>query len=309
MNKKKEVIPGEMVDIDVEFVSLVRKGANRQKVQIYKADDTDYDTEEVRGFMEHIKKFFKITKADDESVAESNKTKPKKQTSFAQSIAVSDIMDSMWRVNDTLRDVMRNIIADEEITDKKAAMSQAIDDFATYMKDKINAVSVAKSAKFFEDEEPAAVTKAGRMLSGKATSAIKNAIAALQGLLSEAGVDGDGDDGKKGEGNPVKKEDVELMKSALEEVLAPITARIAKLENTDGVTTEDEPTGGDQEPTSTKPDDVSDVIKSAVAEAVAPLSERLDKVEKARGVGRNLDDEPPTTGVEKSADVFDGFFA
>ena len=306
MNKKKEVIPGEMVDIDVEFVSLVRKGANRQKVQIYKAD-TDYDTEEVRGFMEHIKKFFKITKADDEAVAESNKTKPKKQTSFAQSIAVSDIMDSMWRVNDTLRDVMRNIIADEEITNKKAAMSQAIDDFATYMKDKINAVSVAKSAKFFEDEEPAAVTKAGRMLSGKATSAIKNAISTLQGLLSEAGVDGD--DGKKGEENPVKKEDVELMKSALEEVLAPITARIAKLENADGVTTEEEPTGENQEPTSTTPDDVSDVIKSAVAEAVAPLSERLDKVEKARGVGRNLDDEPPATGVEKSADVFDGFFA
>lgn len=42
-----------MKDIDIDFISLVNKGANKQTVKIYKADEepVNSDDEEFRGFL------------------------------------------------------------------------------------------------------------------------------------------------------------------------------------------------------------------------------------------------------------------
>jgi len=302
VNKAKNTPPGEMTDIDVNFISLVRKGANGQRVQIYKADDeADAESESrVTGFMNAMRDFF-IGKAD--KVAES---KPKKSTSFAQSIAVSDIMDGMWRVNDTLREVMRNIVADESITDKKASMAQAIDDYAVYMKDKINSTAIAKADYF--DTPSSTIEKAGRTLSSKSLTSIKNAIAALQGLLDSTSEDGDGSNVQKGADEMNAEEMKDIMKSALDEALKPITDRLDVLEKGDN--SEDDPTNGGAsegaEPTGD--DNIADVVKAAISEAVEPIKERLSKVEKSRGTSKGLEDNGEQTDVEKSAGVFDGLF-
>lgn len=306
MNKKKNnPLPGEMTNIDVDFISLVHKGANGQQVQIYKSDEEvpDDETKTVGSFMQVMKNFF-IGKADEAETAtkvsneETSKGKKKNNTSFAQTIAVSDIMDSMWRVNDTLRSVMRNIIADESITDKKQSLSQAIDDYATYMKEKINSTAIAKSD--FYDEPESNISKAGRTLSEKSLTSIKNAITALQTLLTESGGEGEI---QKGDDFDMSNEEIKkIMKGALDEALQPITARLEAVEKADtqegvGKNTED-----------ITSENISDIVKSAVAEAVQPIQERLDKVEKSRGIARGLEDEGGTTEVEKSAGVFDGLF-
>lgn len=310
MSKAKQPTPpGEMTDIDVDFISLVRKGANGQRVQIYKADDEETPAAEsssgVTGFMNAMRNFF-IGKADDKATAEG---KPKKSTSFAQSIAVSDIMDSMWRVNDTLREVMRNIVADEGITDKKASMSQAIDDYATYMKDKVNSTAIAKEDYF--DTPALPVKKAGRTLSNKSLTSIKNAIAALQSLLDGAD-DGDGSSIQKGADGEVNSEEV---KNIVTEAIKPITDRLTAIEKDGKPDDKDDKTvkkgdeGGVSEAENNTEDDMSEIIKTAISEAIQPIEERLDKVEKSRGTTRTLEDDGGKTEVEKSSSVFDGFFA
>lgn len=305
MNKKNnKPLPGEMTNIDVDFISLVHKGANGQCVQIYKSDEEvpDDETKTVGNFMQAMKSFF-IGKSNEVAVAtkdsDEEKTKAKKKnTSFAQAISVSDIMDSMWRVNDTLREVMRNIIGDESITDKKSALSQAIDDYATYMKEKINSTAIAKSD--FYDEPEREISKAGRTLSEKSLTSIKNAITALQSLLTEAGGEGEI---QKGDDFDMSNEEIKkIMKGALDEALKPITERLEAVEKGDNA---DEGAGNTTEMTAGS---ISEIVKSVVLEAVQPMQERLDKVEKARGTARGLEYEGGQSEVEKSAGTFDGFF-
>ena len=118
--KTVEIVPGEMSDMDISMISLVRKGANKQKIQIYKEneceDSEDLEADEVKGLIGVLKSYFtgKVQKAEETA------KKPKK--TFAGMMAVNDITENMWRANDTLRSVMRDIINNEEVADKKAAL-------------------------------------------------------------------------------------------------------------------------------------------------------------------------------------------
>ena len=91
-------------DVDVDFLSLVGKGANKQKIQIYKADTDEPEAsnnDEVKGFFNAVKSFF--TKADN------NKTK-NKIPSFKERMAATELRSNMWRVNDTLSSLVRDIV-------------------------------------------------------------------------------------------------------------------------------------------------------------------------------------------------------
>ena len=44
--KTVEIVPGEMSDMDISMISLVRKGANKQKIQIYKENECE-DSEDL----------------------------------------------------------------------------------------------------------------------------------------------------------------------------------------------------------------------------------------------------------------------
>lgn len=301
--------------MDIDTISLVRKGANGQKIQIYKADDTEDDDEvQEQGLLEAlisiVKSFSgggKVQKAA-EAVAPA-KTTPKK--TFASMMAVSDITENMWRANDTLRGVMRDIINNEEVTDKKAALLQAIDEYSTYMKSKVNSTAIAKEAAFF-DVPDVEIAKSGKKVSSKNLAALKEAHKALSAVIEEAEkkeepAQGESGDPAKEDETVNKAELTEVMKSVVESALKPINERLEQIEKA-----ESEGAGNDGgsagEPEGNSEDDIAEVVKAALAEVVKPIESRLEAIEKSRALPRSQEGDEGTK-VEKSADVFDGLFA
>lgn len=324
--KQVKIIPGEMSDMDIDMISLVRKGANGQKIQIYKEDEEDQEgnpeiQDEDQGLLDLLKSYF----AGKKTVNKADAAKATSKKTFAGMMAVNDITENMWRANDTLRSVMRDIINNEEVKDKKAALLQAVDEYSAYMKSKVNSSSIAKSVTFFDVPE-AVIEKAGKKVSSKNLAALKNAQSALAAVIAEAegeGIDEKGDSGEDSGTGTVKKSDVEeedevkkseiadVMKSAMEEALKPINERLDKIEKGESGE-EPEGEGGDAEGgEEATPDNIADVVKAAVSAALTPVNERLDKIEKSRGLSRSQEgDEPGNSTVKKSgeADVFDGLF-
>lgn len=237
--------------------------------------------EEYKGFFDVMKSFFTgITKADT------------KTASFTDRMAVNDITEGMWRVNDTLRSTMRDILNSEAIKDKHVALNQAIDEYAEYMKKKIKGVksNVTKSDQDFFFSEP--VEKAGRKISSKRLSSLKDAVSSLTAIINEV-------EGNNEEETKVNKEEMqEIMKSAMEEAFKPINDRLDKLEKEDGkeVTKSEDANG-----------EIVEVVKSAVADSLNSIEERLSKVEKARGISKQIDDDQgDQEEVQKSTSVWTG---
>lgn len=251
MSKNVKIIPGEMSDIDVDLISLVHKGANKQKIQIYKEDDSDttetvVDDEE-KGFFQMLKTYFTKSEAV-----------PKKKTvTFASAMAVNDITENMWRVNDTLRMVMRDVINNDAVKDKKVALNQAIDEYAEYMKGKINASKITKSAEFYcdpeqKDREETELKKEELSEIMKAT--LNEALKPINDRL---------DDIEKGEEKPKepekgkkeKDEDIkDVLKAALDEALKPINDRLETVEKSRGIAKSQE--GEEQQTEIEKDDDI-----------------------------------------------------
>ncbi len=303
--KKVEMIPGEMSDMDINMISFVRKGANKQKIQIYKEDETEEQEElaedEVKGLFGVLKSYFtgKVQKAEEA-------TKKSKKT-FAGMMAVNDITENMWRANDTLRSVMRDIINNEEVVDKKAALLQAVDEYATYMKNKVNTAAIAKGDSFFDVPE-IEIQKAGKKVSSKNLEALKAAQRALAIVIREAEPEAskkenDNNDEEK-EAEEVKKEELtEIMKQAMETALKPINDRLDKIEKEDVTNEQEESIEGVED------ENIAEIIKSVMKEALNPLESRLKKVEKSRGMAKSLEGEGTEGKIEKEAnDTFEGYF-
>ena len=307
--KAPDIIPGEMSDMDINRISLVRKGANKQKIQIYKEDETDEQEEpDEKGLMAILKSYFQgNTRKADEAVAPAAKKASKK--TFSSMMAVNDITENMWRANDTLRSVMRDIINNEEITDKKAALLQAVDEYSAYMKNKVNVSTIAKGDSFFDVPE-VVIEKAGKKVSSKNLETLKAALRALNAVISEAEPEPEGQKTETGkeeneEESEVKKEELtEVMKQALEQALEPINERLDKIEKADSKA---EP-GSGETAVEKEAGELAEILKSAVGEALKPISDRLEKVEKSRGMARSQEGEEDPARVEKGADIFDGFF-
>jgi len=259
-----------------------------------------------------LKSYFnkgKVQKADE--AAKPAAKIPKK--TFSSMMAVNDITENMWRANDTLRSVMRDIINNEEITDKKAALLQAVDEYSAYMKDKVNVSTIAKSAAFFDVPE-SVIEKAGKKVSSKNLTALRDAQKALSAVIEEAegpkNPEDDPDEEKNKEGNAkpggekedgeVKKEELtNVMKEALEDILKPIAERLDKIEKSDtDETTEEEAAEGN----------IAEVVKSAISEAVKPINERLEKIEKSRALPRSKEGDEPNQVQKSEAGIYDGFF-
>lgn len=299
--KKTEIIPGEMSDLDINMISLVQKGANKQKIQIYKEDDAgdeqEQETEE-KGLFHLLKSYFSkdtIEKADT----------PKK--TFAGMMAVNDITENMWRANDTLRSVMRDIINNEEIKDKKVALLQAIDEYCSYMKEKINVSKIAKGDRFFDIPE-VEIEKAGKKVSSKNLEALKEAHKALAGVIGDAEPDMESDGGSNvnKEDIEVKKEDLaEVMKQTMADALKPINDRLDKIEKAENVEIEQD---NKESAGENGQEDITEILKSVVGEALKPIESRLEKVEKSRGLPRSLEGDEEQKRIEKETDVFDGLF-
>lgn len=328
-----DIVPGEMSNIDVNLISLVRKGANKQKIQIYKADEepSDGDAPTSEGFFSMLKDYFggkKIEKGDADVVSAEADQKAALTSvkNFKAMMAVKDITENMWRVNDTLSTVLRDILNNPAATDKKTLMNQAIDQYADYMKSKINSVKIEKADPFFSVD----VEKAGKAISTGNLEKIKAAQGVLTELIeaSATAPKEDPEDGKKKEtqknpaaGSPtepevdpdkkkkeeeeeVKKSEIaDIVKAAVAEAVKPYEEKIAKMEKEDESSPEGE--------TDIEKEDLAGLVAQAVASAMGPVSQRMAVIEKSRGIGNSqLDQESAAAGtqVKKSDKTFTNFF-
>lgn len=280
-----------MRDMDISFISLVKKGANKQKIQIYKADNwpetQPQEQEEMKGFFNVLKSFF----SGKEPVAKENKA----PTDFATIIANRDLNENLSTARRTLSDAIYNILNDEAITDKKTQIGTQIDAFKAYVLGELDRVGIKKAAELLETKIE--IVKAGKKISTARLDSIKTTIQQLQGIVEEV----EGNQDNEGVESQVKKEDiVKVVKEALDEGLKPITERLDNIEKGDK---------SEEIQTEINKQDVASVVKAALDEGLKSIEERLTVVEKARGISKgNNNDEDDKSKVNKGEETFDGYF-
>jgi len=228
-----------MKDVDVDFISLVSKGANKQKVNIYKADEEPetLNNDEVTGFFNVIKSFF--TKEEKEvERADNNMVK-----GFNDRMTTRAVLDNIWRVNDTLVSVMRDVLSSSDIKDKETLLNTAIDEHGAYLKGKVKGINSVKKSDFFNEEggrEDMDKEELQEIIK-EAIEPINAKIEAIEKELKPEEVE------TKEEG--ITKEDIT---KAVKEALEPLSDRIEKIENYKGISKqlEDQGQEGKKESTS-----------------------------------------------------------
>lgn len=262
MKGKAKHVPGELRDVDVQFVSLVDKGANGRQFRIFKSEDgpgaSGEERDEVRSFFEVIKRFFVgegVVKAEGD---QGGKALP----SFAALIGQREMREDLAEARWLLSDVIEAILA-SDAANKTDLVAKAIDEYKTYVLGRIQQVGISKAL------EEVAVEKVGRKISAARLQRIKDALAALQSIVDEV----ETDENTEGEEEVKKEQLLELVKGAVGEAVAPLQERIAKLEG-----------AGEEGKEELTAEAIAKMVKEAVSEAVQPLEARLEKVEKARGM-------------------------
>lgn len=212
-----------MKDVDVDFISLVSKGANKQKIQIYKADEepenlNNEDIEDVTGFFNVLKSFFTKEETKEEV----------KVKGFNERITTREVMDNIWRVNDTLVSVMRDVLAGP-VKDKETAISAAIDEHGAYLKTKLKGINGIKKTDFLNDEGGTEDMKKEDLQEiikevinpiNEKTEAIEKELNPEEPQKTETKEEG------------ITKEDIA---KAVKEALSPLSERIEKIENHKGI--------------------------------------------------------------------------
>lgn len=210
-----------MKDIDIDFISLVNKGANKQTVKIYKADEepVNSDDEEFRGFFNVLKSFFKKDKQDIKKeglITDFN-------TLVGDALMEQRIRDARWALMDSLE----NTLEDSTITDKANHMATQIDSFKSYIISTVNTVGIQKSLeqikeakKESKEGENMKVEDIKKMLD-EALNPIKEDIKVLKG-------EEEGDEGKEEE-TPTEPTQEELIAKAIKEATEPLINEIADL--------------------------------------------------------------------------------
>lgn len=228
-----------LTDVDVDFISLVKKGANKQQIQIYKSDDFIEDeaiksseenkSSKLDGLFDVIKSYF--TKSDDEEI---------KVTTFSSRIGNRELRSSMWDANDALIDTFYDIM-NSDATNQGELLTQAVDEYAAYLKSKIVAGKIEKSfisrpgqedgikeiknTKISKGEVKLTAEEMKEILDG-AIKPITDRLDKLEGV--EAGEE-------KAEEEVVEKSVKEEFAEVLKEVLDPLTERVEKIEKVKGI--------------------------------------------------------------------------
>lgn len=213
-----------MKNIDIDFISLVNKGANKQTVKIYKADEEPVDSneEEFRGFFNVLKSFFtkdKQTVKKSEYITDFN-------TLVGEAVLEQRIRDARWALMDSLE----NTLSDSTITDKASYMSTQIDAFKNYIINTVNTVGIQKSleqikeikkSKEDEDMKPEDIKK----MLDEALNPIREEIKVLKGEEDPPA----GDEGIEGEGTKTEPTQEELIAKAIDEATKPLMNEITEL--------------------------------------------------------------------------------
>lgn len=213
-----------MKDIDIDFISLVNKGANKQTVKIYKSDKEPVNSneEEFRGFFNVIKSFFNKDKQQvkkSEYITDFN-------TLVGEAVMEQRIRDARWALMDSLE----NTLLDSTVTDKATHMANQIDAFKAYIINTVNTVGIQKSleqmqeikkSKEDEDMKPEDIKK----MLDDALNPIRDEIKVLKGEEEPPA----GDEGTEGEGTETEPTQEEIIAKAIKEVTGPLMDEIAEL--------------------------------------------------------------------------------
>lgn len=213
-----------MKDIDIDFISLVNKGANKQTVKIYKADKEPVNSneEEFRGFFNVLKSFFTKEKQEikkSEYITDFN-------TLVGEAVMEQRIRDARWALMDSLE----NTLEDSTIMDKASHMSTQIDAFKNYIINTVNTVGIQKSleqikeikkSKEDEDMKPEDIKK----MLDEALNPIRDEIKVLKGEEEPPA----GDEGTEGKGTETEPTQEELIAKAIAEATKPLMNEITEL--------------------------------------------------------------------------------
>lgn len=212
-----------MKDIDIDFISLVNKGANKQTVKIYKSDKepANSNEEEFRGFFYVLKSFFtkdKQTVKKSEYITDFN-------TLVGEAVLEQRIRDARWALMDSLE----NTFSDSTITDKTTHMATQIDAFKAYIINTVSSIGIKKSleqiqeikkSKEDEDMKPEDIKK----MLDDALNPIMDEIKVLKGEEDSP----TGDEGTEG-GSETEPTQEEIIAKAIKEATGPLMNEIAEL--------------------------------------------------------------------------------
>lgn len=213
-----------MRDIDIDFISLVNKGANKQTVKIYKSDKEPVNSneEEFRGFFNVIKSFFN---KDKQQVKKSEYI-----TDFnilvGEAVMEQRIRDARWALMNSLE----NTLLDSTVTDKATHMANQIDAFKAYIINTVNTVGIQKSLeqmqeiKKSKEDEDMKAEDIKKMLDD-ALNPIRDEIKVLKGEEELPA----GDEGTEGEGTETEPTQEEIIAKAIKEATGPLMDEIAEL--------------------------------------------------------------------------------
>lgn len=279
MSKMKEpnTPTGELRDVDVKFVSLVSKAANKRKFAIFKSagfedgKTPELESEETKqavGFFKLVKEFF--TGSEKQTIEKADTTTPVVVPDFSTTLKVEQIQ--MWKLWDAISEVFWNLVRND-VVNKRAVLEQSLLQFnAEVLKnfDTLTALQIVKG-----EDGKVEIEKSGRKISASRLQALRDARTHLDTVISDAEAQPETvDDGttttavEKGEEIDMKPEELQ---AAIAKALEPITEKLTKLEK--GET--EEPATGEITPES---------ITKAVQDALKPLEGRIAKMETARGM-------------------------
>lgn len=213
-----------MKDIDIDFISLVNKGANKQTVKIYKSDKEPVNSneEEFRGFFNVIKSFFNKDKQQvkkSEYITDFN-------TLVGEAVMEQRIRDARWALMDSLE----NTLLDSTVTDKATHMANQIDAFKAYIINTVNTVGIQKSLEQMQEikkskEDKDMKAEDIKKMLDDALNPIRDEIKVLKGEEEQPV----GDEGTEVEGTEKEPTQEEIIAKAIKEATGPLMNEIAEL--------------------------------------------------------------------------------
>lgn len=184
--------------VDRAFLSLVDRGANGRTFTVVKAAGSPDDPspaiqpqadEALGGAPPWWRRMFSFLLGGD-TTAKGDTAAP---TDFDAAVAMPKLREQLWTLEDGLREVVRNVLADEGITDKPAAIGIALDRFKAHVLLAVNQALIAPStvvskavAQAMAGPEGAAWAGAPSRAGGRsAILAIDAAVQQVQAKLAE----------------------------------------------------------------------------------------------------------------------------
>ena len=210
-----------MKDLDISFISLVNKGANKQTVKIYKSNDKPLNNDdEFRGFFNVLKSFFNKEKKEE------NIIKSTYVTDFNILVGEKMIEERIREARWALMDTLENILLEPTIIDKGSYMATQIDSFKTYILNTINTVGVQKSIEQIQQIKKDKENK--DMKEEDITKLVNDALTPLKEEIQILkGIDKSQEENDSTDNNNITQD--EMIKKAIQEALNPIKDELIEL--------------------------------------------------------------------------------